>query len=199
LIGNDSKALRFWEERYRSSHIPWDRGAVNPAMTDWLASGVLQQCRIAVPGCGYGYEVVELARKGFDVTAVDFAPSAVAKLKAKLQASRLRARVIEADVLEWGSQEQFDAVYEQTCLCALPPKLWKGYSGQLNRWLKPGGKLFALFMQTHEPGGPPYHCDMSEMRELFPDDKWDWPALPLKRIPHPVGYYELAAVLRKKS
>ena len=32
--------------------------------------------RVLVPGCGGGYEVVALARAGFDVTALDSAPAA---------------------------------------------------------------------------------------------------------------------------
>ncbi len=197
MIRSDSKALRFWEERYQTDRIPWDRGGVNPAMTHWLESGDLQSCRIVIPGCGYGYEVAELARRGFDVTAIDFAPSAVAALKKELEKSKLRARVIEADVLKWKPEQPADAIYEQTCLCALPPKLWPEYCERLYRWLIPDGKLFALFMQTHEPGGPPYHCDMNEIRALFANDQWNWPEEPLMKVPHPIGFYELTGVVRK--
>ncbi|MGH8727653.1 MAG: methyltransferase domain-containing protein [Burkholderiales bacterium] len=199
MIRGDSKALRFWEERYQTDRIPWDRSGISPAMTQWLDSADLQPCRIVIPGCGYGYEVAELARRGFDVTAIDFAPSAVAAVKKDLEKSKLRAWVIEADILKWNPEQPFDAIYEQTCLCALPPKLWKRYSERLDRWLKPAGKLFALFMQTHEPGGPPYHCDLNEMHTLFPDDQWTWPDGPLLKVPHPVGFYELAGVIVKKS
>jgi SAM-dependent methyltransferase len=193
-----SDALRFWEERYQTNRIPWDRGEINPALLDWLASGKLQPCRIAVPGCGNGYEVLELARRKFIVTAIDFAPSAIAHLETELDKAGLKARVIEGDVLAWNPKEPFDAIYEQTCLCALPPKLWQCYCEQLDRWLKPGGNLFALFMQTNEPGGPPYHCDMNEMRALFPDDLWKWPEELVINVPHPVGFYELAGVLGRK-
>jgi len=194
-----SDILRFWEERYQSNRIPWDRGEISPALVHWLESGDLRPCRIVIPGCGYGYEALELARRQFDVTAIDFAPSAVATLEKELEKSKLRAQVVEADVLQWNPEQPFDAIYEQTCLCALPPKLWQPYSEQLDRWVKPAGKLFALFMQTDEPGGPPYHCDLNEMRELFPNDEWAWPEEPLLKVPHPVGFYEVAGVLKRKS
>jgi SAM-dependent methyltransferase len=197
-MGSDRKALDFWEERYRTNRIPWDRGASSPAMSRWLDSCDLQQCRIVIPGCGYGYEVVELARRGFDVTGIDFAPSALAALKNELQTLKVNARVIEADVLKWKPEQLFDAIYEQTCLCALPPKLWKRYIERLDHWLKPGGKLFALFMQTNQAGGPPYHCDMKEMRDLFSAERWAWPNEPLIRVPHPVGFHELAGCLVKR-
>jgi SAM-dependent methyltransferase len=199
LIGSDSNALRFWEDRYQTNNIPWDRGGINPALTTWLASDELQPCRIFVPGCGNGYEVIELSRRGFTVTAVDFAPSAVNRLEQGIAKIGLSAQVIEADVLVWDPEQPFDAIYEQTCLCALPPKLWPKYCERLYRWLKPNGKLFALFMQTNQAGGPPYHCDMAEMRMLFSDNRWQWPESSLGLIPHPVGFHELAAVLIKKS
>jgi len=77
------------------------------------------------------------------------------------------------------------AVRRETCLCALYPDHWSAYAGQLHRWLAPGGRLFALFVQILRPGaaegliqGPPYHCDIHGMRALFPADRWDWPKPP---------------------
>ena len=77
-------ALQFWEQRYRDDNTPWDRGETSRALLRWLDSGALRPCRILVPGCGRGYEVVELARRGFEVTAVDMSPSAVAHARAAL-------------------------------------------------------------------------------------------------------------------
>jgi len=69
---------------------------------------------------------------------------------------------------------------------------------QLGRWLKPGGLLFALFMQTGKEGGPPYHCDIESMRALFPDAQWDWSGPPFCEVPHPAGIHELSTVLRRR-
>lgn len=189
---------RFWEERYRSATTPWDRGGPSPALLEWLDEEELTPCRILVPGCGRGYEALELARRGFEVTALDFAPSAVRHLREELGQVGLEAEVLEADVLAWAAQQPFDAIYEQTCVCALPPRTWPRYEEQLRRWLRPGGKLFALFMQTHKEGGPPYHCDMGAMRGLFPDSRWRWDAAPFCEVPHPAGFYELSTVLTRK-
>lgn len=64
----------FWENKYHNSEIGWDRGEMSPALNHWLKE--LTPCRIAVPGCGRGHEVIELARRGFDVTAIDIAEPA---------------------------------------------------------------------------------------------------------------------------
>ena len=106
--------------------------------------------------------------------------------------------VVQADLLWWTPAEPFDAIYEQTCLCALDPADWREYARRLAGWLSPGGRLFALFMQTGKEGGPPYHCAMPAMRELFADDDWQWPASHPFEIPHPTGLTELACVLTRR-
>ena len=187
-----------WEQRYQAGQTGWDRGAFSPALRRWLDEGVLRPGEIIVPGCGHGHEVVELARRGFAVTALDIAPSPVAALKQVLQQADLKAEVLQADVLQWQPAQPVDKIYEQTCLCALEPSLWAAYEQQLHRWLKPGGKLFVLFMQTGREGGPPYHCDMAQMRALFPEPRWRWLTRQVHEVPHPSGIFELAHLLEKK-
>ena len=199
----------FWQQRFEGGETPWDRGAASPQLLRWIDAGQLAPSRIAVPGCGSGHEVAALAERGFDVTGLDYAPAAVARAQARLAAlepgPRGRSRVVQADVLAWQPDAPFDAIYEQTCLCALYPDAWRAYADQLHRWLRPGGALFALFVQIPRPGaaegliqGPPYHCDIHAMRALFPSDRWDWPKPPYPRVEHPAGMAELPVVLRRR-
>jgi len=187
-----------WEARYQAGRTGWDRGGPSPALEHWLEDGTLAPCRILVPGAGRGYEVLALARRGFDVTAIDFAPTPVQTLRDALARERLQARVEQADLLRWQAPDSFDAVYDQTCLCALEPRRWDDYARRLHGWLKPGGQLFALFMQTHREGGPPFHCDLDAMHALFDAQHWAWPEAPPRRIAHPSGLEELAAVLTRR-
>ncbi len=189
--------MSHWEEKYRAKAIPWDRGAVSPALLGWLDDNELQAGRILIPGCGHGHEALELARRGFQVTALDIAPSALTHLAAELHAAGIDAERVCADALTWQPAQPFDAIYEQTCLCALDPNHWAAYEQQLFAWLRPGGKLFALFMQTERAGGPPYHCAVPEMRTLFPSTRWQWPAGKPGRVGHPNGFFEFAAELTR--
>jgi SAM-dependent methyltransferase len=196
----------FWEQRFAEGNTPWDRGAANPQLDAWLASGVLKPCRVLVPGCGSGHEVAVLARAGFDVTGLDYSSQAVARTKKLLDTAGLKATVVEADALSWQPKKPFDAIYEQTCLCALYPDQWRAYADQLHRWLAPSGKLFALFVQFPRPTaadgaieGPPYHCDINAMRALLPEPRWAWPKPPYPRTSHPHGLTELAVVLEHRD
>ncbi|MFN0159719.1 MAG: methyltransferase domain-containing protein [Burkholderiales bacterium] len=196
----------FWQDKFDKQTTPWDRGAASPQLAAWLADGSLAAGRIAVPGCGSGYEVVELAGHGFSVTAIDYAQAAIARTRNALDAAGRQADVQMADVLAWNPQQPFDAVYEQTCLCALHPDHWVAYAAQLHAWIKPGGRLFALFMQGSRKGaaegfveGPPYHSDIHAMRALFDAGRWDWPKPPYARIAHPMGMAELAVILTRRA
>lgn len=188
-----------WEQRYRAGQTGWDRGDPSPALHHWLAAGLVPQGRILVPGCGHGYEIVELARAGRYVTAVDIAAQPVLKLMARLNDEGVHATVLQADLLHWTPAEPFDAVYEQTCICALDPAHWQEYEQRLAGWLVPGGRLFALFMQTGRPGGPPFDCAPPAMRELFDPARWEWPEEPPLQVPHPNGLTELGYVLTRRD
>ncbi|MFP4648770.1 MAG: methyltransferase domain-containing protein [Halorhodospira sp.] len=179
-----------WEARWREGRTGWDRGGVSPALSAWLEADAIPGRRVLVPGAGRGYEVEALAERGYQVTAVDIAAEACRRLRQGLSAQGLEARVEEADLLHWRPSATFDAVYEQTCLCALEPLLWPRYEQCLYRWLRPGGALLALFMHTGKVGGPPFHCALTEMAQLFTPARWRWPAEPPAHWPHPSGRWE---------
>ncbi len=196
----------FWQRRFESGETPWDRGGANPQLLRWLAEGAFERLSgtIAVPGCGAGHEVAALAAAGLELVAIDYTPAAVALTRQTLATQKLGGEVVQADVLAWQPAAPLAAVYEQTCLCALHPDHWTTYAAQLHRWLRPGGRLFALFMQAPREGGaegfvegPPYHCHIHAMRALFPAPRWDWPKPPYRQVPHPRGFGELAVVLTR--
>lgn len=188
-----------WEKLYQEKTTPWDRGGSSPALHRWLEAGARAHERILVPGCGHGHEAMELARHGFRVTALDIAPTALKRLEAELEKAGLSVQLVCADALSWQPEVPFDAIYEQTCLCALQPDQWSEYERQLFHWLKPGGHLHALFMQTGREGGPPFHCELGEMRTLFPASRWIWPDAEPERETHPNGLFELAIVLVRRT
>jgi SAM-dependent methyltransferase len=151
--------------------------------------------------------VAELAGHGFDVVAIDHAEAACRRTSGRLAAAGVRAQVVLADVLTWRPERPLDAVYEQTCLCALHPSLWRRYESSLAAWLRPAGRLHALFAQRPRPAaveeglieGPAYHCDINAMRMLFDESRWLWPAPPYDRVPHPSGSHELGMVIERRG
>ncbi|HHC74997.1 MAG TPA: methyltransferase domain-containing protein [Thiothrix sp.] len=181
----DVDVLVDWEARYQAGTTGWDRGTSSANLQRWLDSGLLQPCSILIPGCGNGYEVIELAKAGFTVTAIDIAPTPVKQLKHAINtqlddSQGLRVTVLQADFFTYQPTQTFDAIYEQTSLCALSPAQWQTYAHCLQQWLKPNGQLFAQFMQTGQTGGPPWHCPIDAMQPLFPSTHWHWQT----QLPH---------------
>jgi len=195
----------FWQERFATGEIPWDRGQVSGQVARWIADGTLARGNcVIVPGCGQGWEVAALAAAGMDVIGIDYASTALDRCRALLDPSGLAARLLEADVLQWRPDAPADAVLEQACLCALYPDHWRDYARQLRDWLRPGGRLLALFMQARKDSaaegfieGPPYHCDINAARALFPEPEWRWPKPPYVSVQPAVGRAELAVVLER--
>lgn len=187
---------RGWQARYDQGKTGWDRGSRNSILDHWLDTEILTPGRVLIPGCGRGHEVIHLAQAGFDVTALDFAPAPILHLRQELASRGLTANTLQIDILEYKTDEPFDFIYEQTCLCALSPRHWQHYENQLYHWLKPNGQLLALFMQSGKRDEPPYSCELDEMKSLFNTPRWHWTDEPI-RVDHPIGLYEQACRLTK--
>ncbi|WP_339747127.1 methyltransferase domain-containing protein [uncultured Maricaulis sp.] len=191
-----------WETRFAANETPWERPDLHPAMLAWAKAGELTPGqRVIIPGCGRSPELGFLAAHGLDVTGADLSSTALAFQRQHLDSTGFDATLLEGDVLAHRPDAPYDRVYEQTFLCAIPPRLRCDYETALCDWLKPGGHLLALFMQKDVPGGPPYGCALPAMRELFPAQRWIWPAdSDFTAWPHPSlsGKPELAGVLVRR-
>ncbi len=186
-----------WEGLYQQGQTGWDRAKASPNLLYWLENECLKPCRILVPGCGNGHEVLVLAEKGFDVVAIDIASTPIKNLRKELKARQLNAELIQADFFSWELDKHFDAIYEQTSLCALYPDEWAEYEKCLYKWLKPKGKLFAQFMQTEHESGPPFHCDVLAMADLFAEHRWLWSRQHETQVIHSDAKYEKIYMLER--
>lgn len=201
MASDDTRTAMDWEARFSADETPWERPGVHPAFFQWRRQEAFKSGeRVIVPGCGRSPELSAFAAVGLDVVGADLSKSAIAFQRDVFDASSFDAELIEGDVLEHRFETPFDVVYEQTFLCAIPPRLRGEYEAATHDWLKPGGRLLALFMQKEERGGPPYGCSLEAMRELFPADRWDWPDEEPVAYPHPSlnGKPELAVILLRR-
>jgi len=163
-------AGRDWEARYQAGDTPWDKGRAHPALVQWLSENRLTGS-ILVPGCGPGHDVRALAADPqAKVVGLDLAPSAKAAAERFPKAGD--ETYVTADFLSGPAfaEGSFDAVFEHTCFCAIPPDRRPDYARAVSTALKPGGLFLAIFYRNPsdrgEPG-PPFGCTMNEVDALF--------------------------------
>ena len=175
-----------WEARFVADDAPWERRSVHPVVQDWIDAGHLSVGQsVLIPGCGRSAEPLALAQHGLNVTCSDIAPSATAYQAKVFEREGLSGAFLQTDGLSYRPDIPFDALYEQTFLCAIHPHHRLAYEAMAHAVIRPGGQLLALFMQKQERGGPPYGCDLSAMRALFDETRWHWPTGNPVTYPHP--------------
>ena len=160
----------YWEDIYRRNDAGWDKGRPSPPIVRLVKEGLLPKgARIAVPGAGRGHEALFLAREGYDVTAIDFAPTAATAMREAAAKAGVAMRVLQDDVFALAAHGPFDAILEHTIFCAIEPVRRREYAGVMRDALAPAGLYFGLFYAHKKPGGPPHTTTEAEVRALFTD------------------------------
>jgi len=123
------------------------------------AADTRARAHVAVPGAGRGHDARLLARRGYRVTAFDFADAAVTEARRLAAADGVDVAVERRDVftLDLDYAGAFDGVWEYTCFCAIDPARRMEYARVLHAILRPGGLLLACFYPLREgTDGPPF-------------------------------------------
>ncbi len=167
----DVNQPEFWENIYDNQESPdWDLGQPAPPFVSLLTSdSPPPPGKIAVLGCGTGYEVVLFAAHGFDVVGVDFVPSAIRGAGKRLQGANLKAELLKRDMFDLLNEYQshFDYALEHTCFCAINPVRRAEYVQLVQTILKPTGTFIALFFALPPDGRPPFGTTEGEIHSLF--------------------------------
>jgi SAM-dependent methyltransferase len=158
-----------WDANYEQGTDGWDLGRPTPVFQRLLRSGRLSPGRMIVLGAGRGHDAREFARRGFQVTAVDFSSEAVREMH-RLASPEAPVEILQHDIftLPDALNHSFDYVLEYTCFCAIDPGRRAEYADLVNRLLKPGGMYIDLaFPLDGRKGGPPFAVSAAEVLDLF--------------------------------
>ena len=119
-------------------------------------------------GTGPGTQAIELAGRGFEVTATDISDSAIQKAKERAALEKRVVKFIPDDILETKLTDNFDFVFDRGCFHVLPPDRRKDYVKATQELLKPSGWLFLKCFSQLEPGDyGPYRLSPEEIRNVF--------------------------------
>ena len=162
----DPNSPAFWDERFERGYTPWDQAGVPAAFQSFAARHV--GAPVLIPGCGNAWEALLLARQGWQVRAIDFAPGAIAAARGQMGA---HADVVEqADFFAYEPPFTPGWIYERAFLCALPENRRLDYARRMARLLPAGGLLAGFFFLGATPKGPPFGIDRPELEALLSPD-----------------------------
>jgi len=156
----------YWDNRYLQDNTPWDIGYAAPPLLEYFDQVNDKEKDILIPGCGNGYEAVQLLDQGFvNTEVIDISPEAIENLKSRL-IPEYHEQLIVGDY--FNLKKKYDIVVEQTFFCALHPSERENYVKKTHELLKDDGKLMGvMFNIPLNTEHPPYGGHEDEYKKLF--------------------------------
>lgn len=153
-----------------TSQIPWAKLSPHPILESFLNSIQIEPNKTAlVIGCGLGDDAEILSQKGYQVTAFDISPSAIAWCRQRFPNSQVNYQV--ANLLDLGEnwQAKFDFIFECFTIQSLPLEMRKEVIKAISCLLYPHGRLMVITRlrdSEEAPSGPPWPLSERELKEF---------------------------------
>ena len=162
-----NRLLELWDSDYRQPEPAfWDIGRPADELQKVVSGGTVPRCRMVDMCCGSGTDAIYLASKGFDVTAIDVAPTALGQALEKAARAKVSVNWVVADILAPPDVKPFDFVYDRGCYHVVRDQNLTSYTETLRRFSHPGTKFLLLASRRDDlvEGG---HSGVSEEELRF--------------------------------
>jgi SAM-dependent methyltransferase len=164
---------RIYRDSAGSGGPPWEIGGPQPALARVLDSGV-RGPKVLDIGCGAGDLAIALARRGFEVTAIDISHVAIESARAKAAAEGLTVRFEVQDATRLSLRSApFDSVFDSGLLHSLHRHGGAGvaeYLALLPALAAPGASVYVLAVSLEHGGG--WGVTEEVLRASFPEPVW---------------------------
>jgi SAM-dependent methyltransferase len=163
-----------WELPYRLGIlVTWDTQRPSSELRRLVESGRIQPCRVLEIGCGTGNDAIYLAELGFDVTAVDISPTALAIAEKKARRAGTQVRWVLADVLHPPALAPFELIYDRGCYHELRQWHADAYVRAVGTLTRKGSRILVLAASANKDTywrfhGPP-RVHEADIRKDFAD------------------------------
>jgi SAM-dependent methyltransferase len=157
-------------DRYLRGETPWDSGTPDEELLRVLSAGKLTGKTVLEFGCGTGTNAVELARRGFVVTAVDIAEPAIRIARDKARAAAVTVDFRVADVLKDNLGGPYDILFDRGVYHCVRTIDLKRFQEFLRKSTRPGSWWLSMAGNAKEDTdpGPPVVSEDEIRAELGP-------------------------------
>lgn len=169
--GQEAAVHREMEQFYLAGRPPWDTGVTPPELVS-LVEGpdALPPGRALDLGCGTGTNAVYLARRGWEVDAVDLVGLAVDRARDKARAAGVDVRFEHGDATRLDESDlsgPYDLYFDLGCYCGIPAHRRDAYAEGLTRRAVPGARLLMFGFGYEAFPDPVSGVDADELRARF--------------------------------
>jgi len=157
-------------ERYATGNTPWDSGTPSTEMLRVLKTGKLTGSTVLDFGCGTGTNAIELARRGFRVTATDIVSQAIQLARDKAHEAAVQVDFRVADSLRDDPGGPYDILFDRGVYHCLRTVDLKAFQEFLKRATRTGSWWLSLAGNSKEDTepGPPVVSEQEIRAELGP-------------------------------
>ncbi|MGH3491229.1 MAG: methyltransferase domain-containing protein, partial [Actinopolymorphaceae bacterium] len=160
-----------WDHSYHDATPPWDPGHPQTAVLGLLDRDNAIRGRVLDAGCGTGENALAIAARGFDVWAIDVAPTAIGIGRRKAAERGLRVTFEVEDALQLQRLgKRFDTVVDCGLFHTWDDEERARYVESLAAAIAPDGTLHLLCFSDAELGdGGPRRVSRAEICSAFTD------------------------------
>ncbi len=137
-----------YQVMYRLGFAPWERRPVAPTWQRVTEGpGALPPGRALDVGCGTGRDAVYLAKRGWQVTAVDIIDKAIAKARQRAAHEDVEVQWVAGNVTALGGLglgPGYTLLYDFGCIQGLPDSARKGAAAAMTELAAPGATLLLV-------------------------------------------------------
>ncbi len=182
VVPTDPVAVDF-RQRYAAGETPWDTGVPSRELVRAIDAGELPGSTVLELGCGTGTNAIELARRGYSVTAVDLVELPVEKGREKARKAKVSVDFRVGDLTRIDLGGPYDLLFDSGLYHGQRQRDLAGFLSTLERVSRPGTRWLSLAGNANEPypNGPPVVTEAEFRRELsglfrivrFHEFRWD--------------------------
>jgi ubiquinone/menaquinone biosynthesis C-methylase UbiE len=162
--------MSWWDAAYGGSP-PWDIVAPQPEIVGLADRNEILGKKVLDIGCGLGYNAIFLSRRGYLVTCLDIASTAIEKARENARNEKAEVKFIVGDALRmetYFGTKYFETVVDSGLFHSFPEEDRPVYADQVWKVLINGGKCFVLCFSDKETGaGGPRRISKKELGETF--------------------------------